>query len=62
MIFERFLNVDNDLTACECSETDSVIQQYWNVPYIGKESRCFVSLLAKTFYVKFDVRVSAMDT
>ena len=42
---QRFLTVDNDLSDRERSEINSVV--YLNVPYIGKESRCFVSRLAK---------------
>ena len=54
----QFLTVDNDLSDCERSEINPVV--YLNVPRIGKESRCFVSRLAKLFHVKFDVKVSAI--
>ena len=52
------MTVDNDLSDRERSETNPVI--YLNVPYIGKESRRFVSCLEKLFHVKFDVKVSAI--
>ena len=55
---QRFLTVDNDLSDRERDETNPVVDS--NVPYIGKESRRFVSRLAKLFYVKFDVKVSAI--
>ena len=32
---------------------------YLNIPYIGKETKHFVSQLAKLFHVKFDVKLSA---
>ena len=56
----RFLTVDNDLSDRERSETNPVIVQYLNVPYIGKKSTHSVSRLAKVFHVKFDVKVSAI--
>ena len=55
---QRFLTVDNDLIDRERSEINRVV--YLNVPYIGKESRRFVSRLAKSFHLKFDVKVSAI--
>ena len=55
---QRFSTVDNGLSGCERSEINPVV--YLNVPYIGKESRRFVSRLAKLFQVKFDVKVSAI--
>ena len=57
---QRFLTVDNDLSDRECSEINPVV--YLNVLYIGKESRRFVSRLAKLFHVKFDAKVSAKYT
>ena len=57
---QRFLPVDNDLSDGERSEINPVV--YLNVPFIGKESRRFVSHLAKLFHVKFDVKVSAIYT
>ena len=55
---QRFLTVDNDLSDRERSEIKPVV--YLNVPFIGKESRRFVSRLAKFFHVKFDVKVSGI--
>ena len=55
---QQFLTVDNHFSDCERSKTNPVV--YLNVPYIGKESRRFVSRLAKLFHVKFDVKVSAI--
>ena len=55
---QPFLTVDNDLSDRERSEINPVV--YLNVPYIGKESKRFVSRLAKLFHVKFDVKVSAI--
>ena len=55
---KRFLTVGNDLSDCERSEINPVV--YLNVPCIGKESRHFVSRLAKLFHVKSDVKVSAI--
>ena len=57
-ILQRLLTVNNDLSNHEHSEINPVV--YLNVPYIGKESRHFVSRLAKLFHVKFDVKVSAI--
>ena len=54
----RFLTVDNDLSGREHSETNPVV--YLNIPCIGKETRHFVSQLAKLFHVKFDVKLSAI--
>ena len=54
----RFLTVDNDLSDRERSEINPVV--YFNVPCIGKESRHFVSCLAKLFHVIFDVKVFAI--
>ena len=53
-----FLTVDNDLSDHEHNKINSVV--YLNVPYIEKESRRFVSRLAKLFHVKFDVKVSVI--
>ena len=55
---QPFLTVDNDLSDREHSKINPVV--YLNVPYIGKEFRCFVGRLAKLFHVKFDVKVSAI--
>ena len=55
---QRYLTVDNDLSDRKRSEINPVV--YLHVPYIGKESRRFVSRLAKLFHVKFDVKVSAI--
>ena len=57
---QRFLTADNDLSDRERSEINLVVPVYLNVPCIGKESRRFVSRLAKLFYVKFDVKVSGI--
>ena len=54
----RFLTVGNDLSDRERSETN--LEVYLNVPYIGKESRLFLGRLAKLFHVKFDVKVSSI--
>ena len=54
---QRFLTVDNELSDRECGEINPVV--CLNVPYIGKESRRFVSRLAALFHVKFDVKMSA---
>ena len=53
---QQFLIVDNALSDRERSEINPVV--YLNVQYIGKESRRFVSRLAKLFHVKFDVKAS----
>ena len=55
---QRFLTVDNVLSDRERSEINPVV--YLIVPYIGKESRRFVSRLTKLYRVKFDVKVSAI--
>ena len=55
---QRFLTVDNDSSDRERIEINSVV--YLNVPYIGKESRRFVSRLAELFHYKFDVKASAI--
>ena len=55
---QRFLTVDNDSSDRERSKFNSVV--YLNVPYIGKESRRFVSRLAELFHYKFDVKASAI--
>ena len=57
-LLQRFLTVDNNLSDRERSETNPVV--YLNVPYIGEEPRRFVSLIAKLFHDKFDVKVSAI--
>ena len=54
----RFLTADNNSSDRERSEINSVV--YLNVPCTRKESRRFVSRLAKLFHVKFDVKVSAI--
>ena len=48
----------SDLGDRERSEINPVV--YLNIPYIGSESRRFVSRLAKLYDVKFDLKVSAI--
>ena len=55
---QQFLTFCNDLSDRERSKANPVV--YSNVSYIGKESRLFVSRLAKLFHVRFDVKMSAI--